>query len=106
MYRMITESNKNIIIVSIHSFCFISRQRQHVGFIDNSHQPVGITNRIIVSSDDNVIASLDLSGRKLGNYYLLPFIDCATKMNTMIEEKTFADRQTDRHVTDEKLLLT
>ncbi|UJR35326.1 hypothetical protein I4U23_028087 [Adineta vaga] len=41
-------------------------QRQHVGFIDDSHQPSGSTNRIIVASRDNVIASLDLSSRKIG----------------------------------------
>ncbi|CAF0762701.1 unnamed protein product [Rotaria sp. Silwood1] len=39
--------------------------RQHVGFIDDSHQPSGSTNRLIVSSQDNVIASLDLSARKI-----------------------------------------
>ncbi|CAF4467413.1 unnamed protein product, partial [Adineta steineri] len=40
-------------------------QRQHVGLIDDSHQPSSSTNRIIVASHENVIASLDLSSRKL-----------------------------------------
>ncbi|CAF0760479.1 unnamed protein product [Adineta steineri] len=50
-------------------------QRQHVGLIDDSHQPSSSTNRIIVASHENVIASLDLSSRKLGNYiYYFYFI--------------------------------
>jgi hypothetical protein len=52
-------------------FSIFLRQRQHVGFIDDSHQPSGSTNRLIVASRDNVIASLDLSSRKIGNYLLL-----------------------------------
>ncbi|CAF0722808.1 unnamed protein product [Rotaria sordida] len=39
--------------------------RQHVGFIDDSHQPSASTNRLIISSQDNVVASLDLSARKI-----------------------------------------
>jgi hypothetical protein len=54
-------------------FMLFFRQRQHVGFIDDSHQPSFSTNRLIVSSRDNVIASLDLSSRKIGNYLLLSF---------------------------------
>ncbi|CAF1589185.1 unnamed protein product [Adineta ricciae] len=45
-------------------------QRQHIGFIDDSHQPSGSTNRIIVASRDNVLASLDLSSRQMGNYLI------------------------------------
>jgi hypothetical protein len=57
-------------------FCnfFFYRQRQHVGFIDDSHQPSGSANRLIVASQENVIASLDLSARKIGNYLSLFFI--------------------------------
>ena len=53
-----------------HALLSICRQRQHVGFIDDSHQPSISTNRLIVSSRDSVIASLDLSSRKLGKCLL------------------------------------
>jgi hypothetical protein len=54
-------------------FYLFFRHRQHVGFIDDSHQPSGSTNRLIVSSHENVVASLDLSSRKIGNYLSLFF---------------------------------
>lgn len=58
--------------MNIFSFYYF-RQRQHIGFIDDSHQPSGSANRLIVSSRNNVVASLDLSSRKIGKYLSLIF---------------------------------
>lgn len=60
-------------------FLFICRHRQHVGFIDDSHQPTSGSNRLIVSSQDNVVASIDLPSRKIGKYLLLPVYFCINK---------------------------
>ncbi|CAF0738657.1 unnamed protein product [Didymodactylos carnosus] len=42
-------------------------QRQHVGFVQDSYQPP-IANRIIISTNENVLAMFDLQTRKICKY--------------------------------------
>ena len=75
-----------------HAFLSTCRQRQHVGFIDDSHQPSISANRLIVSTRDSVVASLDLSSRKLGKcllpgYFIFPHRKTALLTNYTRDER-------------------